>query len=151
MKKTIANIAGTLLLAGVLITLPSCTQRPAVDPKIVKFNQDADNLISGLQQYKQFVGEYPPGDNVQVVQALLGQTKDKKVLIVALSRNDLNAKGEILDPWGTPLQFFFSKNGVLVRSAGPNKLWEDSANPRCDDLFRTELPPKPNPGATPAQ
>jgi len=105
------------------------------DPKIAKFNSDSDNLILGIQQYREFVGSYPVGNNISIAKALLGQT-EKKVLILAVRRADLNDKGEILDPWGTPLQFYFSHNEVLIRSAGPNKAWEDSANPSADDLYR---------------
>ena len=47
-----------------------------------------------------------------------------------------NAKGEIVDPWGTPMQFYFSHNEVLIRSAGPNKVWEDNAISTADDLYR---------------
>src|SRR6516225_4699996 len=105
------------------------------DEKVAKFNSDCDNLILGIQQYKEFVGTYPIGNNQQIVKSLLGQT-DKKVLILAVRRSDLNDKGEIVDPWGTPLQFYFSHNEVLIRSAGPNKAWEDSAVGTADDLYR---------------
>jgi hypothetical protein len=105
------------------------------DDKITKFNADADNLILGLQQYKEFVGSYPEGGNVAIAKALLGQT-DKKVLILAVRRSDINDKGEIMDPWGTPLNFYFSHNEVLIRSAGPNKAWEDDAVNTSDDLYR---------------
>jgi len=105
------------------------------DEKVAKFNSDCDNLILGIQQYKEFVGSYPTGSNQQIVKSLLGQT-DKKVLILAVRRSDLNDKGEIVDPWGTPMQFYFSHNEVLIRSAGPNKAWEDSAIGTADDLYR---------------
>jgi len=105
-----------------------------IDPKVTKFNTDCDNLILGIQQYKEFVGTYPNGNNSTIAKSLLGQT-DKKVLILAVRRSDLNDKGEIVDPWGTPYQFYFSHNEVLIRSAGPNKVWEDSAV-ASDDLFR---------------
>jgi hypothetical protein len=72
---------------------------------------------------------------VQITKALLGQS-EKKVLILAVRRADLNDKGEMLDPWGTPLQFYFSHNEVMIRSAGPNKAWQDSASPDADDLYR---------------
>ena len=49
----------------------------------------------------------------------------------------MNDKGEILDPWGTPLRFYFSDNEVMIRSAGPNKVWEDSNVQSADDLYRT--------------
>ena len=129
---TIALIA--VGVVGVLWMAKGWTLRRP-DEKVAKFNSDCDNLILGIQQYKEFVGTYPTGNNSQIVKALLGQT-DKKVLILAVRRSELNDKGEIVDPWGTPLQFYFSHNEVLIRSAGPNKALEDSALPGCDDLFR---------------
>lgn len=132
---TIALIVlGVLGGAGVLWVAKAWTLKRA-DEKVAKFNLDCDNLILGIQQYKEFVGTYPIGNNGQIVKSLLGQT-DKKVLILAVRRSDLNDKGEIVDPWGTPLQFYFSHNEVMIRSAGPNKAWEDSAIPTADDLYR---------------
>ena len=132
---TIALIVlGVLGTAGVLWVAKAWTLK-RMDEKVVKFNTDCDNLILGIQQYKEFVGTYPIGNNGQIVKSLLGQT-DKKVLILAVRRSDLNDKGEIVDPWGTPLQFYFSHNEVLIRSAGPNKAWEDSAVSTADDLYR---------------
>lgn len=119
---------------GVLWVAKAWTLKRA-DEKVTKFNADCDTLILGIQQYKEFVGSYPTGSNAQITKALLGQT-EKKVLILAVRRSDVNDKGEIVDPWGTPLQFYFSNNEVLIRSAGPNKAFEDSALATCDDLFR---------------
>ncbi len=136
MKNIITLLGCQMLAAGALLLTSSCSQAP-VDTKADKFNKDADSLITGLQQYKEFTGVYPPGDNLELTKAISGQT-EKKFVIIAVRKSDLNAKGEILDPWGTPLQFYFSKNGVLIRSAGPNKVFEDSANGHSDDLFRTE-------------
>src|SRR5262249_1773350 len=127
MKKAITIALVIFGVSGVLWVAKGWTFKK-VDEKVVKFNTDADNLILGLQQYREFVGTYPSGNNVAIAKALVGQT-DKKVLILAVRRSDLNDKGEILDPWGTPLQFYFSHNEVLIRSAGPNKAWEDSAIP----------------------
>jgi hypothetical protein len=106
------------------------------DDKVTKFNTDADTLIGGIQQYKEFVGSYPTGNNVAITKALLGRS-DKKVLILSIRKADINDKGEIVDPWGTPLQFYFSFNEVLIRSAGPNKVFEDSLVPTADDLYRS--------------
>jgi hypothetical protein len=127
-------VIAVLGVAGVLWVAKAWTLK-RTDEKVLKFNTDCDNLILGIQQYKEFVGTYPTGSNGQIVKALLGQT-DKKVLILAVRRSDLNDKGEIVDPWGTPLQFYFSHNEVLIRSAGPNKAWEDSAISTADDLYR---------------
>jgi hypothetical protein len=135
MKKTLAIVAIVLGVAGVLFVAKAWTPR-RVDPKITKFNQDADSLILGLQQYREFVGSYPTGNNATVAKALLGRS-EKKVMILAVRKSDMNDKGEILDPWGTPLRLYFSDNEVMIRSAGPNKVFEDSNVLTADDLYRT--------------
>ena len=137
MKRALAIILvvmGVSGVSGVLWVAKGWTLKRA-DAKIAKFNADCDNLILGIQQYREFVGSYPTGNNATITKALLGQT-EKKVLILAVRRSDINDKGEIVDPWGTPYQFYFSHNEVLIRSAGPNKVWEDSAIPTADDLYR---------------
>jgi len=126
-----------LLIAGAAVWFVRDRLRLRGDPQVEQFQTDADNLITGLQQYKEFVGKYPEGNLVEVAKALSGQT-EKKVLILATSKNQKNAKGEIIDSWGTPLQFYFAQNGVMIRSAGPNKVLEDSRVPGADDLYRTE-------------
>ena len=134
MKKAFTIILIVVIAGGVLAVAKGWTLRRA-DEKIAKFNASADNLILGIQQYKEFVGTYPTGNNIAITKALLGQT-EKKVLILSVRKSDINDKGEILDPWGTPLQFYFSYNEVMIRSAGPNKAWEDSAIGTADDLYR---------------
>ena len=134
MKKIILPVAAVavLLVVGWLV-LPYITQR--TDPKVAKFNENAESLVIGLQQYKEFVGSYPTGSLVDISRALTGQT-DKKVLILVTRKSELNTKGEIVDPWGTPIQIYFSNNAILIRSAGPNRIFEDSKTPRTDDLYR---------------
>lgn len=135
MKKVIAPIVVVVLLVvGAWLLLPALMQKG--DPKVSKFVEDADSLILGLQQYKEFVGSYPTGALSDISKALTGQT-DKKVLILVMRKSELNTKGEIVDPWSTPVQVFFSQNGILIRSAGPNRVFEDSKSTRTDDLFRS--------------
>jgi len=135
MKKAIVAALVVLGVAGVLWVAKGWTPRHA-DEKLAKFNSDADNLILGIQQYREFVGSYPTGNNAAIAKALLGRT-EKKVLILAVRKSDMNDKGEILDPWGTPLRFYFSENEVMIRSAGPNRVWEDCAISTADDLYRS--------------
>ena len=134
MKRVLTVALIVLGVTGVLWVAKGWTlHRP--DAKVEKFNKDCDTLILGIQQYREFVGSYPTGNNAAITRALLGQS-EKKVLILAVRHSQLNDKGEIVDPWGTPLQFYFSYNEVLIRSAGPNKVWEDSSIPMADDLYR---------------
>ncbi len=141
MKKAIIIVAAVLGVASVLCVAKAWTPR-RVDPKILKFQMDSDNLILGLQQYREFVGTYPVGNNAAIAKALLGRS-EKKILILAVrNKSDINDKGEILDPWRTPFRFYFADNEVMIRSAGPNKVWEDSDVPTADDLYRTTAAPK---------
>ena len=140
MKRIIAIIAVVLAVAGVLWVAKAWT--PRVDQKLLKVHTDADNLILGLQQYREFIGSYPTGNNITVAKALLGRT-NKKVLILAVrNKSDINDKGEIMDPWRTPFRFYFAENEVMIRSAGPNKVWEDSDVSTSDDLYRSTAAPK---------
>jgi hypothetical protein len=135
MNKILTFVLILVGVCGVLWVAKGWTPTKRPDPMIAKFNADAESLILGIQQYREFTGTYPTGNNIQIAKALLGQS-DKKVLILAVRRANINDKGEILDPWGTPLQFYFSHNEVMIRSAGPNKAWEDSAIGTADDLYR---------------
>ena len=135
MKKALTIILILVAAVGVLYVAKGWTLRRA-DEKVAKYNALADNLILGIQQYKEFVGTYPTGNNIAITKALLGQT-EKKVMILSVRKSDINDKGEILDPWGTAVSFYFSHNEVMIRSAGPNKVFEDSRT-ASDDLFRSE-------------
>jgi len=143
--KQILTIGLIVVVAGAVLVVSfvakGWTPAKRVDDKTLSFNRDADNLIMGLQQYKEFVGNYPTGNNIAIAKALLGQT-DKKVLILAVRSSNINDKGEILDPWGTPYQFYFSHNEVMIRSAGPNRVWEDNSVATADDLYRCALKEK---------
>jgi len=134
MKKALTIILVVVLVGCVLLVAKGWTVK-RTDPKLAKFQTDAESLILGIQQYKEFTGTYPTGNNIQITKALLGRS-DKKVMILSVRHADINDKGELLDPWGTPLQFYFSHNEVMIRSAGPNKAWEDSAVGTADDLYR---------------
>ncbi len=137
MKKALSSVLFLLFVASVFCLTQGWTfSSKHPDEKIAKFNRDAESLILGLQQYREFSGSFPTGNNIQITKALLGQG-EKKILILAVRKCPINDKGEILDPWGTPLLFYFGSNEVLIRSAGPNKAWEDSAIETADDLYRT--------------
>lgn len=107
-----------------------------VKARTQRFVDDIENLFAGLQKYKEHVGSYPVGSNADVVKALKG-ANPKNVIILVGRKNELNDKGEFVDPWGTSLRIYFSDSGVLVRSAGPNRRFDDSAVLESDDFFRS--------------
>ncbi len=136
MKKIIAIVLILAGAGGILWAAKNWSQRQ-LDQKVIRFNAEAESLILSLQQYREFVGNYPTGNNASITKDLLGQGEKKVVILTARRHSELNEKGEIVDPWGTPLQFYVSDNEVMIRSAGPNKVWEDSAVSFGDDLYRT--------------
>jgi hypothetical protein len=136
MKQTLAVIVAVLVLLGGGYWLVKSKMLLQIDPKVAQFNTEANKLIEGLQQYREFFKHYPTGTTAEISKALSGQAEGKVVIFATASANK-NDKGEIVDPWGIALQFYFSDNGVLIRSAGPDKVFQDSRN-SSDDLFRTD-------------
>ena len=109
-----------------------------VNARTSQFNADVEDLFTALQKYKERVGTYPTGGNLEVSKALKGANSKNVIIIVGSSKkNSLNEKGEIVDPWGTPLRIYFSDNGVLIRSAGPNRRFDDSTVIDADDFIRS--------------
>lgn len=135
MKKVLLGVLLVALFAAVWYSATSL-HRMKVNARASKFNLDIDNLFTGLQTYKEHVGTYPVGSNAEVVKALKGKNP-KNVIILVGQKTELNDKGELVDPWGTALRLYFSDSSVLVRSAGPNKRFDDSSNLGSDDLFRS--------------
>ena len=107
-----------------------------VKARTQRFNDDIENLFASLQKYKEYVGSYPVGSNSDVVKALKG-ANPKSVIILVGRKEELNEKGEFIDPWGTPLRIYFADNTVLVRSAGPNRRFDDSTVQDADDYLRS--------------
>jgi len=107
-----------------------------VNARNAKLNEDIENLFVGLQKYKERVGTYPTGNIAQIAKALQGDNS-KNVIILVGRKTELNEKGEYVDPWGTPLRIYFSDAGVLIRSAGPNRRFDDSTVMEADDFIRS--------------
>lgn len=109
-----------------------------VNARTEQFNNNVDDLFTALQKYKERVGSYPTGGNLEVSKALQGNNSKNVIVIVgSAKKNNLNEKGEIIDPWGTPLRIYFSDTGVLIRSAGPNRRFDDSTVMDADDFIRS--------------
>jgi hypothetical protein len=107
-----------------------------VKARTEKFNEEVENLFIALQKYKEVVGAYPTGGNHEVVKALKGANPKNAIIIVG-RKNELNEKGEFVDPWGTPLRIYFSDAGTLIRSAGANRRFDDSTVMEADDFIRS--------------
>lgn len=135
MKKLMIAIGVFTVAFGVLWGAKAWSTLRA-NARTAKFNEDVENLFIGLQKYKERVGKYPIGSNAEVAKALQGEN-EKNIIILVGRKNEVNEKGEFVDPWGTPLRIYFSDSGVLIRSAGPNRRFDDSTVIEADDFIRS--------------
>jgi hypothetical protein len=99
---------------------------------------EVDQLFEAFHKFKTIVGKYPQGSNSDIAKSIREGNNEKHLMIMAVKDSQLNAKGEIVDPWGTPLKIYFAQNEVLIRSAGPNKQFEDAKATISDDYFRSD-------------
>ena len=135
MKKIMFVIGVFTVIAG-LVWADRAWSTMRVNAKTAKFNDDVENLFSALQKYKERVGTYPIGGNLEVAKALMG-ANPKNIIVIVGNKNQVNEKGEFVDPWGTALRIYFSDAGVLIRSAGPNRRFDDSTVMDADDFIRS--------------
>ena len=75
-----------------------------------------------IQDYHTLMGENPVGTNAEIMKALMGANSHQATL-APLDGQQLNEKGELIDPWGTPY-FFHQLSGdhMEIHSAGPDKV-----------------------------
>lgn len=134
MKKFVFALGLIALVVSVAWGIRAVTVYQA-NARSSKFNEDVDSLFNALQQYKERTSAYPQGSNAEIARALDGRN-DKNLIILVGKNLTVNSKGEFVDPWETPLRIYFSNEGVLVRSAGPNRSFDDTTVVNFDDILR---------------
>ena len=85
------------------------------------------NAKAAVTQYGSMFKGNPVGTNPEITASLNGNNPKQVKFISLESGLQINEKGEMVDPWGTP--FFFhqlSARDMEIRSAGPDKvMWTD--------------------------
>jgi hypothetical protein len=92
---------------------------------------DLSHVLKNFALLVKGVSPIPLGANEEIALALLGKNRAKLAFLPKDSQA-LNAQGQLIDRWGTPLWFHAStREHIDIRSAGPDKkLWTD------DDVHR---------------
>ncbi len=81
-----------------------------------------DQVRLMFRDYRTLMGENPVGTNAEIMRALMGDNP-RQATVGPPEGQTLNADGELVDRWGTPLFFHqLSKNVMEIRSAGPDKI-----------------------------
>jgi hypothetical protein len=73
----------------------------------MKASRHVVSASAGAKEYLREYGAVPSGDNSRVFATLEGENPRKLVFFEA-EPLDHNAKGELIDPWGTPYRFDLS-------------------------------------------
>ena len=89
---------------------------------------DVDVLALSLEGYAtEHDGAYPQGKPAEIARLLLGQSvgdqNPQKLDYIETEAHEINAAGELIDPWGTPYRILFTPS-ARVYSCGPNRVDE---------------------------
>ena len=87
---------------------------------------DLDKVTLMFRDFRSSMGENPTGTNAEIMKAVMGGNP-KGARLGPPENQSLNAEGELVDRWGTPLFFHqMSKTSMDIRSAGPDRvMWTD--------------------------
>ncbi len=116
-------IAIILILAGMLTSANQSARRRA---SISRAKAEIAMFDSALEQYQEDIGSYPQGDIANVINALVNQedNPDWYGPYLDLKQEQLNQKGEFVDPWGHPYKYVYPgvhrKYKYDLYSFGPN-------------------------------
>jgi hypothetical protein len=84
-----------------------------------------ENTRTAVRNYGSMFGGNPVGTNPEITAALNGDNPREVKFLDPNNGMRINSRGELVDPWGTPL-FFHQLSGAEteIRSAGPDKqMW----------------------------
>jgi hypothetical protein len=101
-----------------------------------------EQFTVALSMYYTEYNSYPSiTDNAQLhlildggsINTAHGVENPRQIQFMSFNKRDINAKGEVVDPWGTPYRFTFDEKGVTVTSAGKDKQFGTT-----DDIVETK-------------
>ena len=86
--------------------------------------RDLAHLQFMIRDFRLALGGNPVGFNAEIMKALLGNNP-KKMRLQLRPGQELDAEGQLLDPWGTPYFFHqLSAKEMEILCAGPDRiLW----------------------------
>jgi hypothetical protein len=118
-------LAGGAILGWFLLSVAPTTILAA---KRAKLQNELNQVQTAFLSYYTEYAEYPvTSDNATLIKILTGLTANensRQIAFLTVKPSDENAKGELLDPWGTPLEMSVTHDGVIhLRSAGPDKIF----------------------------
>ena len=94
---------------------------PKPPPTIEEGRSATDKVTKMIAAFHTRMGENPVGTNAEITQSLMGGNPIHATF--SPDPPSINAKGELIDPWGTPYFFHqISGDDMEIHSAGPDKI-----------------------------
>jgi hypothetical protein len=119
-----------------LLLLPAMLEPPRIPKQHDSpVEEGAQKLISAFREYAQEFQDLPTGTSGEMTQALTGENPSSHRFLLVPAKQ-LNARGELLDPWGTPYRLVVEhdQHEVRVQSAGANRVFEPPSK-KSDDYY----------------
>ena len=102
---------------------PAAAAPPKPPPSLEEGRSAAETVYRMITSYHTRMGENPVGTNAEITKALMGGNPLHATFTPDQNLPPLNAKGELIDPWGTPYFFHqLSGDDMEIHSAGPDKI-----------------------------
>lgn len=131
-RKVFAIVASLFIVAAIVsVFVTSAAQREAVE--------QMKGLMEAAQNYHKTHGK-AEGADLNAIVAHVRESADPTVVAIK-SRLDKahfkpSEKGVAFDPWNNPYRAYISADGMLIRSAGENRVFDEgSPNDHGDDLI----------------
>jgi hypothetical protein len=118
--------AGETVAPDALSAAPQAAPPPAPSIEEVASSLPGETVLANMRttilQFASTYGENPVGTNPEITSALQGENP-KHINFLKPDGNRVNARGELVDTWGSPYFFHqISGHEMEIRSAGPDRV-----------------------------
>jgi len=125
---TIYGVVALLIVLAVLLTVMPIGGRVFTAAKKARLASEFTQIQTAVHGYYTEYSVYPSAsDSATLVRILSGAAKEgnaRQIPFINLKPSDLDAQGNLLDPWGTPVEVSVMTDGkIRFRSAGPDKIF----------------------------
>ena len=127
-EETISTVPAEMAQAKRAVTTLAAAEEPSDGPELAPGLTPVtvlENMRTVFRQYTLRFGANPVGNNLEITQALGGGNPRQVNFLQPDDGQRLNARGELVDNWGTPYFFHQVSGSVMeIHSAGPDRrLW----------------------------
>ena len=122
-KKQVATSVSASTQGNSQPSIPQVVAPLGPPPTIDEGRSATERVAKMISAFHTRMKENPVGTNAEITKALLGGNPIHATFTPDEEQPRLNAKGELIDPWGTPYFFHQISGDVMeIHSAGPDKI-----------------------------